>query len=97
MQEPGPGLSVIFFNRSHIYLQEMIDFFKKYKITSEKKFKKALFDIINLYIEKEFKNNDKKIKEFLYFQDIKVLFKALLKCLKDEFTYEDYLINYLNK
>jgi len=91
------GLSLILFNRSHIYLQEMIDLFKKYKITSEYQFKKTLHDVIFFYIEKEFKNNDKKIKEFLYFQNAKILFNALLKCLKEGFTYEDYLINYLNK
>lgn len=91
MQESGPGLSFTLFNRSHIYLQEMIDLFKKYKKLTEFQFKKSLFDIIDVYIEKEFKNNDKKIKEFLYFQDVNVLFKALLKCLKDEFTYQDYL------
>ncbi len=66
MNKIGPGLSVTFFNRGHIYLQEMIDLFLD---NDKKESKEVLYNLVNFYIEKQFSNNYEKITEFLYFQD----------------------------
>ena len=67
MDKFGQGLSSTFFNRTHIYLKEMIDLFLDYKMN--------IYYVVDFYIEKKFSNNEKKIKEFLYFQDTNSLLK----------------------
>jgi hypothetical protein len=63
-------LAKILTNHSHGHFENMKSQFTKYVIEDEKDFEEALYEIVDLTIQSEFKDKEDKIREFLFFQEI---------------------------
>jgi hypothetical protein len=70
-------LAKILTNHSHEHFENMKSQFTKYVIEDEKDFEEALYEIVDLTIQSEFKDKEDKIREFLFFQEIDVVMYRL--------------------
>jgi hypothetical protein len=70
-------LAKILTNHSHGHFENMKSQFTKYVIEDEKDFEEALYEIVDLTIQSEFKDKEDKIREFLFFQEIDVVMYRL--------------------
>ena len=70
-------LAKILTNHSHKHFENMKSQFTNYLIEDEKDFEEALYEIVDLTIQSEFKDKEDNIREFLFFQEIDLVMYRL--------------------